>query len=168
MATGTNMRTARRRAGERGFTMVELIAYLGIFTSLTATMVGAELAARKLNRAEATVLEAMYTVDRVFGAIAEDCDRATGVYCPPAPKHEVSFTGGSTFSAKDGVVTRDGKPLGTELHHVRFFQPDPARHPRLLTVEVTYQRTWGTDSFARRYERTFLVRNLEGDYRGGL
>ena len=174
------------RRGERGFTLVELIAYLGIFTTLTATMVGAELSARKMNRAEATTLEAMYTVDRIFRAIEEDCDRATRVTVQPAPKRVLEFTvpdqdgqlrtstyksvaegEGAGADHGRGKLYRDGKVMAFDVHHVSFFH-DP-EHPRLVKVQVHFERSWGaSDEFHRGYERTFLIRNLEGDIRGGL
>ncbi|HVY60760.1 MAG TPA: hypothetical protein VHF22_03865 [Planctomycetota bacterium] len=171
-ATTTTAAAAARagqRARARGFTMVELLAYLGIFTSLTATMIGAELSARRINRNEATILDAMYEVDRVFAAVAEDCDRATGVEVPLAPRHELNFTGASKYEYRAGKLLRDGKEISTNVHNVQFIQTDPKDHPRLVRVQVRYVKRLGRDDeFDRTYERTFFIRNLEGARNAGF
>ena len=143
----------------RGFTLVELLAYLAIFTVMTGTIVGAELSARRLNRAEAATLEAIYEIDRLFAAIAEECDKATSVRLDAPGK--AAFAGGSTFAARDGHVERDAFWLTSHVKELSFTQPDAASHPRLLHVRVKILRTWGPkDSFERTYERTFRMRNL--------
>lgn len=168
--TGTVMGDRRgRRARQSGFTLIELLAYLAIFTSFTGTVVGVEIVARKMNRIEATTLEAMDQVDGLFEAIATDCEKASGVRAETGTRKELVFTGGGSYVARGGEVLRDGRAVARSVHHVGFFRPDPAKHPRLVRVSVQFRRDWGpNESFERLYERTFLVRNLEGDGRGGL
>lgn len=159
------MRDASTRAG---FTLVELLAYLSIFTVFTGTIVGAEMSARRLNRAEAATLEAMYEIDRLFSAVADDCDKATGIKMDTPGK--VSFIGGSTYTALEGQgnVKRDDFWLASNVAKAEFSRPDAANHPRLLHVKVVFRRSWGpTDSFERTYERTFRIRNLGAEARSG-
>src|SRR5207237_2639839 len=127
----------------------------------TGTIVGAEMSARRLNRAEAATLEAMYEIDRLFAAIADDCDKATGVKLDVPGK--AAFIGGSTYSAVEGQgnVKRDDFWLASSVAKAEFTRPDATNHPKLLHVKVLFKRSWGaSDSFERTYERTFRIRNL--------
>ncbi len=162
------------RVGARrddGFTLVELLAYLTVFISLTGTIVGAEVFARKLNRSESATLEAMYEADRLFAALAEDCDRATRVHFAADRTGDLVLqfgdAGGATYAMREGEVVRDGKRLSRGT--VEFSRPGADKHPRLVKARLAFKRAWGPNEwFERAYERTFLVRNLGGDGRGGL
>lgn len=163
---------AARRTRERGFTMVELIAYLAIFTTVTGTLIGAEMAARRMNRNEGTQLEALGQADRAFSLLAEDCDRAVGVAVASVKSHrELQLLGPDAVKwvAKDGELLRGKSLVASFVDEVEWSQPDAAKHPRLLKVKLVFRRKFpGQDSFERTYERSFLLRNLDGDGRGGL
>jgi hypothetical protein len=160
-----------RRPNERGFTMVELLAYLSIFTMFLGTVAGAEVAARRMNKVEGATLHAVYEVDRLFAFIAEDCDHATGVAMVGVPakgsRQELIFRNGATYIAKGGEVLRNKRLVATDVHDVVFSRPDPVKYPRLLQARLTYRQNLADgQTFERTFERTFRIRNLEGDGRG--
>lgn len=164
-----------RARAQRGMTMVELITYTGIFTVFTGTIVGAELAARRLHRNEAMTLQALHEADRLFAAIAEDCDRATGIVATGGPRATFQGPGGDVryVLAGNGALMRKDPErtatLATDAGAISFGRPDPRKHPRLLRVWATFRRPLDRgETFERTYERTFLIRNLAGYGNGGL
>jgi type II secretory pathway pseudopilin PulG len=170
--SGAARGAAARAGAERGFTMVELLAYLAILVAVTGTLVGAEVGARRMNRTEGTLLEALGQADRAFALLSEDCDRATGVEARTVKGRaelELLGPGGVKWIAKDGELLRGKGLVASFAEEVRFERPDAARHPRLLRVSLTFRRRLSKDDvFERTYERSFLIRNLDGDGRGGL
>jgi prepilin-type N-terminal cleavage/methylation domain-containing protein len=161
------MTTPRKARASRGFTLIELLAYLAIFTAVSGTIVEAELSARRMHKYEGVTLETIYKMDRLFASIAEDCDRASGVSVEQDGR-ELRFAGGSSYVLKGGEIARDGKPVAKDIREIGFTRP-PEPRSRLLFVKIHVARDLGNgELFERRYERTFLLRNLEGDGRGGL
>jgi len=164
--------TPALRSRQGGFTMVELLAYLVIFVALTGALMGAEVAARRMNRNEGVHLEALGQADRAFSLLSLDCDRAVGLAIGDVKgRKELILLGPDAVKwiAKDGELLRGTSLIGTFIEEVAFERPDAAKHPRLLTVRLTFaRRLVGKDEFRRTYERSFLIRNLDGDGRGGL
>lgn len=152
--------SGRRRQGEAGFTLVELLCYLALFASFTVGLVGAEVMAGRINRAEAALLRTLGEVDRLFAELAVDCDRATDVAPAVAGAGEVKLAGAAATYAIDagkGTISRNGGPVVGDVVTARF--ECDAKSPRLLRVSLRVRQGGREDAFDRSFERAFFMPN---------
>lgn len=151
-----------RAAREQGFTLIEVLTYLALFTFFTGTIVASEVLARRINRNESALLSAVEGIDRLFARLADDADAATEVAPAIAGAGDIRFEGAATYTIDAGrnAILRDGKALVSNVVSARF-ERDPAR-PRLLRVTVRLRRDDGPDAFDRTYERIFYLPGVRG------
>ncbi|GIW72563.1 MAG: hypothetical protein KatS3mg102_2105 [Planctomycetota bacterium] len=159
-----------RRAAGAGFTLVELLGYLGLLSVMTVVMLGAEAAARRVHRYEDGHVRVLQQVQRAFGQLAADLAVATAVAV--AGEDRLSLQGGPRYERRGatGELVRDGVVL---LGGVRGFRAEVRGAARAL-VHVTLElgeteaeaRTVHA-SVRRRFEQAFFLPNAALQQEGG-
>lgn len=149
----------RARRGDAGFTLIEVLTYLALFTFFMASLVGAEVLASRVNKGESAIVEALAEVDRLFARLAEDCDRASDVSRDLVQSGEVVLSGAAVYAIDPArrTILRDGVRLMGDVAAARF-ERDP-KSPRLLKVSVRVRAGPHGEPIDRTFERSFYLPN---------
>jgi type II secretory pathway component PulJ len=109
----------RRR---RGFTLVELLAYLGLFTTLTVVMLGAEVSASRMHGYEGAAIETLQQAHRAFEALRRDLAWAVRAEAPEAGGLRLAGAEAWRLRRRDGALVALGREVAAGQEAKQRFQ----------------------------------------------